>query len=93
LPQSLWEPTEFHVEPNKSEEYELFTSLVHIAAHLVEGWDEDMGIEVALAGVWAHAWQVTGLSPDQWEEITDRVNSQVAAVMRLIFPSLESSVA
>jgi len=93
LPQSLWEPTEFHVEPDRSEEYELFTSLVHIAAHLVEGADENMGIEVALAGVWAHAWQVTGLSPDQCEEITDRVNSQVAAVMRLIFPSLESSVA
>ena len=93
LPQSLWEPTEYHVEPTKSQEYELFTSLVHIAAHLTEGAEQEMGIEVALAGVWAHAWEVTGLSPEQCGGVSERVDAQVAAVMRLIFPALNVSAA
>jgi HD-like signal output (HDOD) protein len=93
LPQTLWEPTEFQVEPTKSQEYGLFTSLVHVAAHMTEGIDQDLGIELALAGVWADAWQATGLSPEHCAGIIERVDAQAATVMRLIFPSLESSVA
>jgi len=42
LPQSLWEPTECHVEPTGSQEYELFTSLMHIAVHLTDGVEQDV---------------------------------------------------
>jgi len=59
LPQTLWESTEFHVDPMKLQEYGLFASLVHIAAHLIESIDQNFSIEVALAGVWADAWQAT----------------------------------
>ncbi len=93
LPQSLWEPTEHHIEPSKSQEYELFTSLIHIAAQLAEADGPELGIEVALAGVWPHAWEVTGLSPDQCAGIREKVEPQVAGVIRLIFPSLRNSVA
>jgi HD-like signal output (HDOD) protein len=93
LPQSLWEPTEYQVEPAKSQEYDLFTCLVHIAAHLTEGAEHGFGIEVALAGVLEHAWRVTGLTPGQCAVVVDRVEAQVAAVMRLIFPSFESDAA
>jgi HD-like signal output (HDOD) protein len=93
LPQSLWEPTEYQVEPAKSQEYDLFTCLVHIAAHLTDGAEHGLGVEVALAGVSEHAWQVTGLTAEQCAGIGDRVEVQVAAVMRLIFPSLEASAA
>ena len=93
LPQSLWEPTEHHVEPTKSHEYELFTALVHIAAHLADGLEQEPGIELALAGVWAAAWEVTGLAPAQCVGLVERVDAQVADVMQLIFPSLHSSAA
>jgi len=93
LPQSLWEPTQCHVEPTASQDYELFTSLVHIAAQLAESDDPELGIEVALAGVWTHAWEVTGLSPDQCANIREKVDAQVPTVVRLIFPSLETNAA
>ncbi len=93
LPQSLWEPAEYHVEPAKSQDYGVFTSLLHIATHLTDGVDRGVGLEVVLAGVLEHAWETTGLSPEQCADISDRVQVQVSAVMRLIFPSLKTSAA
>jgi len=93
LPQSLWEPTAFQIEPSRSDDYELFTSLVHVAAHLTDGAEQDLGVDAALAAVSEHAWLVTGMAPDQCAGIPDKVDVQVAAVMRLIFPSLETSAA
>ena len=86
LPQSLWEPTEFQVEPTGSQEYELFTSLVHIAIHLADGVDKDLDTAICLAGVWAHAWEVTGLSAEQCGDLSDRIESQVDSVTQLMFP-------
>lgn len=93
LPQSLWEPTEHQVEPEKSNDYDIFTSMVHIAAQFTEAVESGMDIEVALAGVSGHAWQLTGLGPEQCAAIEERVTAQVAAVMRLIFPSFKASSA
>jgi len=93
LPQSLWEPTQCHIEPATSEEYGLFTCLVHIAAQLTDAGEQELGIEVALAGVWTHAWEVTGLSPDQCAGIREKVEAQVASVIRLMFPSLKTNAA
>ena len=86
LPQSLWEPTECHVEPTGSQDYELFTSLMHIAVHLTDGAEQDVDAMLRLAGVWEHAWEVTGLSADQCEELSVRVESQVDSVTQLMFP-------
>jgi HD-like signal output (HDOD) protein len=88
LPQSLWEPTEFHVEPLKSHDFSLFTSLVHIGAILTEAADQDLDPVIALDHAATHAWQVTGLSPEQCAAISDKVDAQVGAVMRLLFPQL-----
>lgn len=93
LPQSIWEPTEYQAEPEKSQDYDVFTSLIHIAAHLTKGVDQGMSVEVALAGVLESAWQVTGLSPEQCADIDGRVEAQVAAVMRLMFPSSKTNAA
>ena len=93
LPRSLWEPTEYQIEPEKSEDYTMYTSLIHIAAHLTEGTDRGVELEAALSGVVQHAWQVTGLSSHQCVVISERVRPQVAAVMRLIFPSVEAHAA
>ena len=93
LPQSLWEPTEFQVEPTGSQEYELFTSLVHIAIHIADGADKDLDTAICLAGVWAHAWEVTGLSAAQCGDLSERIESQVDSVTQLMFPAGESGVA
>jgi HD-like signal output (HDOD) protein len=93
LPQSLWEPTEFQYEPEKSKAYKLFTNLVHIAAHLTEETEHNLGVEEALARISRHAWQVPGLTREICTKISDRVDLQVAAVMRLMFPSLNTSAA
>ena len=91
LPQSLWEPTECHVEPEKSQDYELFTSLLHIASLLTEAADRGEAVELALDHVSPFAWQVTGLTASQCAAITGKVASQVGAVMRLVFPRLQAA--
>ncbi len=93
LPQSLWEPTECQVDPIKSQRYEMFTSLIHIAAQMTEETDGQEDAEVARAKVAEYAWQVTGLSPEQCAGVSNRAKTQVAAVMRLIFPSLKMNAA
>ena len=93
LPQSLWEPTEFQVEPSGSQEYDLFTCLVHVAVHLADGVDQELDTALCLAGVWAHAWEVTGLSADQCGGLNERVESQVDSVTQLMFPAGDSYAA
>lgn len=93
LPQSLWEPTEFQVEPTGSQEYDLFTSLMHIAVHLTDGVDQELDTALRLAGVWAHAWEVTGLSAEQCGDLGERVESQVDSVTQLMFPPSGSGAA
>ena len=93
LPQSLWEPTECHVEPTGSQEYELFTCLMHIAVHLTDGVEQDVDAVLSLAGVWTHAWEVTGLSAEQCADLIERIESQVDSVTQLMFPVGDSGVA
>jgi len=93
LPQSLWEATEFHVDPAKSDEYQLFTSLVHIASILADAVDQDTDVGVAMGAVSAHAWEVTGLSAEQCAGTIRRYEVQAAAVMNLVFPTLQAATA
>ena len=93
LPLSLWEPTEFQVEPTGSQEYDLFTSLMHIAVHLTDGVDQELDTALRLAGVWEHAWEVTGLSAEQCGDLGERVESQVDSVTQLMFPTSGSGMA
>lgn len=93
LPRSLWEPAEFQLAPEKSQEYGMFTSLVHITACLLGGVERGLTVDEALDEVSEHAWRVCGLTRKQCARISDRVDPQVAAVMRLIFPALNASAA
>lgn len=40
-----------------------------------------------LAGVWAHAWEVTGLSAAQCGYLGERIESQVDWATQLMFPA------
>ena len=93
LPQSLWEPTECHLEPERSEEYGLFSCLVHIAGALTEVSEGGLDIEAALSQVSSHAWEMAGLTPVQCHGVIAKGQPQVGAVINLIFPSLQGASA
>ncbi|MCU7931414.1 MAG: HDOD domain-containing protein [Candidatus Thiodiazotropha sp. (ex Codakia rugifera)] len=87
LPRSLWEPTEFHVEPGVALEFPMITSLVHIAVMIADGMESEAGFESVLKKVDQHAWQTTGLHLEQCIDMPERVGGQLNAVMNLIFPN------
>lgn len=91
LPQSLWEPTEYQIEPEKAEESQLSASLIHIAAMMTEAADRGEQLDDALIRVSPLAWQVTGLSTDRCLDASQKVDAQVSGVMQLIFTSQKSS--
>lgn len=94
LPQSLWEPTEYQFEPEKSAQYKVFTNLIHVAALLTEGQECGFGGEAAIAEISGHTWRVVpGLTRVMCSDISERVDPQITAVMRLVFPSLSTSAA
>lgn len=87
LPRSLWEPTEFHVEPAVAQEFPLLTSLVHIAAAVTDAVEEERDVSVCLEKLMPNIWQVAGITSDQCIDIPERVEQQLSTVMNLIFPT------
>ena len=85
LPQNLWEPAEYHVEPERSQENQIFSCLVHIAYLMTEAGDRNEPVESALSRVSPLAWQVTGISAEQCLEIAPGVDAQINEVMGMIF--------
>jgi HD-like signal output (HDOD) protein len=86
LPRSLWEPTEFHVEPSIAREIPLLTALVHFGAILAEAMDSQMDLGEALQQADDNAWRITGLSVEQCLEVTDKVSGQIDGIMQLLMP-------
>lgn len=91
LPRSIWEPTEYHVEPELSQDYQIISCLVHIASLISEPLNHHEAIDLALTQVAPIAWQVTGLNSESCQLITSRVEEQVYDVMQMIFPSLQAA--
>ncbi|MDJ0806946.1 MAG: HDOD domain-containing protein [Gammaproteobacteria bacterium] len=88
LPRSLWEPTEFHVEPLVAQEYPLLTALVHIAAIITDAVQDEQDFKPYLARVTTGVWQASGLTEEQCLDVPEKVDQQFSTVMNLIFPSL-----
>lgn len=87
LPGSLAEPVACHASPDRSTDYPLETSIVHLAAMLGDaGYGDRDGIEAFAARVHPCAWQVTGLTPEQCAGVIGDVERQLDDVMFLIFP-------
>ena len=93
LPRSLWEPTEFHVEPAMAKEFPLFTALVHVGAAMADGTQDESAAGTWLNPIDSYAWRMTGLSPEQCRHVPGKVEEQLAAVMHLIFPEQQSAIA
>jgi len=93
LPQSLREPIECHLEPERSKDYELFTCVLHIGTLLSDAAAHGKPLPQALDRVSPLAWEITGLSREQCLQIAARQEPQAAAVMRLIFPGVQAASA
>lgn len=92
LPQSLWEPVELHVTPEKSTDYAVDTAIVHLACILsgladanADTSDESLH-ETLLSRVHPGAWRITGLAPEQFIAVKQEADQQIDEVMSLIFP-------
>ncbi len=84
LPRSLWETTQYHIEPHAAEKYHLETSVVHLASLLSSSDDSTLFNEGPLE-VDPFAWNETGLEHEQCLDIKKDADSEINAVMNLIF--------
>jgi HD-like signal output (HDOD) protein len=85
LPESLWETTMFHVEPEKAVKYPLETALVHLGALLTMAGEEAVFNEGALTAE-PTAWEVSGLTPEDCLSLSEQVEEEAKEVMSLILP-------
>jgi len=85
LPVSLWEPVQYHVEPQMAEEYPEETSLTHLSA-LFTGAIEDK--ENFNEGIWQAdpaTWDATKLTAEQCQTIQGDAEKQVNEIMNAFF--------
>ena len=81
LPEGLCEAVRWHVEPQNAERFSLEAAIVHIARALTRNAGLD---EARLAGVAAHAWQLTRLSPEKVLGLLEEVDARAGETMELI---------
>lgn len=86
LPESLWETTTFHVEPEKAATYPLETALVHLGVQLakagVEAGSDKESMEVAAP----FALKACGLTPEDCVSLSEQVEKDIQEVMSLLVP-------
>lgn len=85
LPESLQEMMQFHLEPEKAQNYPRETALVYLGALVAAANDEDRGWEEPLFGVQAFVWEVTGLTPEICMSLEEASEQQVEETIHLIF--------
>lgn len=91
LPRTLWEITEHHLDPSRTDEFALSASIVHIAAILADALDQDDDVEQALNRVSAFSWRETGLNADQCRDLLAQTDAQVAGVTQLLLPAAKAA--
>ena len=86
LPASLRESTEFHIEPSRSLDFRLDTSIVHIAALLTEAMASDDDFGTGVLQPHPDVLTITGLSIEQCSEIQNAAEVDVDGMLRAILP-------
>ena len=86
LPKSLWESTEFHVEPGRATEYPIQTAIIHIATTLTAAAESSEEPDARMSEVDTTAWDVTELTPEQCIAVQKEVGRKVDSVINLFFP-------
>ncbi|MBC8317793.1 MAG: HDOD domain-containing protein [Desulfobulbaceae bacterium] len=85
LPQSLWEPAQYHTDPEKAEQYLHETAIVHIGSLLTRAGDGEGTFDMGPLRVNPAAWEQTGLTCDQCLSIQDEGKDKVDEIMSLVF--------
>lgn len=91
LPSSLQEITEFHVEPDKADNYKLEASIVHIAAAITHNAIRQIPVSPETLMVNPVCWQTTGLNISNMAEMKTEVDQQAAMVMDMLFSHKKSA--
>ncbi len=85
LPKSLQDMTEFHTEPEKSADYKLETTIIHIAAAITKDALQGVPVSPETLDVEPLSWDITGLSIDAMPALKTEADQQAAMVMNLLF--------
>lgn len=85
LPKSLQEITEFHIEPEKTSDFQVEAAIIHIASAITENTLLQAPVSADTLTVNPICWQITGLSVDDMPKIKKEVDQQVTMVMNLLF--------
>jgi hypothetical protein len=86
LPESLWETTMFHNEPDKADRYRRETALVHLGVLLTRAAKGEGLFNEGLLIVEPSVWTVTGLSSEFCVALDDEIAGEASEVTGLIFP-------
>lgn len=85
LPQSLWEPIQYCVEPKMAEEYPLETAVVHIGSLLTRAGESEVDFDEGVFQVDPAAWDVTGLTAEQCLGLEKEADRQAEEIMGHLF--------
>ncbi len=91
LPQSLELAIRYQTEPSAAGDHVLEASILHIAVHnAADSKTEETTVTPKVEEV---AWQVTGLSKQEFDTVCSEAYDQLAAVMDMFFPGVASQSA
>ncbi len=89
LPETLTETIKYQLEPERSENLLLETSILHIAAELARTFNEELLVDEALTQINSHAISVTDINIDQLMAADRKAQNNLNTVTRLLFPQLK----
>lgn len=86
LPMSLQSVIRYHNEPAKADEFQLETSITHIAHVLTGAHSNEQLLDDCKSQVAPIAWQITKLSPECCLGIKEQAQNAVAELVELFLP-------
>lgn len=86
LPKSLQESTQFHLQPERADEFAFESAIIHIASKMTAAYANAQPLEQDLDNVSSTAWQVTGVDREQCSDLDQQARGQVESLISMIFP-------
>lgn len=92
LPESLVCTIRNHLQIDGDADYQLETSIAHIAAFFGDAYVAGVPLERALSRVDSNAWNITGLDIERCQASNAVIGEQLNSVVNLLFPGLKRKV-
>ncbi|MES9970992.1 MAG: HDOD domain-containing protein [Candidatus Thiodiazotropha sp.] len=93
LPDSFMAVAGYNNQPQQAGDYQLETSLVHIAKAIANGEMVGLNIQEMLWAIDPFAWQMTGLSPEAVSPMIDEMVAKSHEALSLITPQYKQALA